>query len=520
MAAPSRALLFPERVGRYELLLPIGSGGVATVYLAREDGPNGFAREVALKLLHLHLRDVTNHGLALFDEARLVARIKHPHVVQVLDVGHDPYGPFLSMNYVEGDTLGRLMHARATQAGKIELGVLIRVLSDALLGLQAAHEAKTASGEDAGLVHRDFTPQNILVGIDGIAQLTDFGVAKAADRLGHTRSGFIKGKVRYMSPEQARGGDLDRTSDVWAAGVIAWEVFAGRRLFPRGDEMSTLLKIVSEPAPRLRSILPECPAEIDEAIASALEQDAAERCPTAALFRERLLAGLAEPLPSWQEVGAAVSAIAGERLADLRRRCRDVAELRARMGTIVREVELDEPSPEFAEPPKTEVTTIDPSRIVELPEISNTTVAPAPEADRRRSRWPWTLALGALLVTALGLTLQWTIASAPETVAAPDPHLETSAPSVEASVRSSNPEPDEISQSPPVEISATRAPASSDPLRTEPPPETRPHPERAAKAAKAAGPAARPHAKTVVQKPHRAREQALPPLAPTPYRTN
>src|SRR5262249_46555975 len=155
----------------------------------------------------------------------------------------DPLGLFLVMEYIEGDSLSGLLSRSAKEKARLPIGVGVRVLLDALAGLQATHELRDDAGTQLNVVHRDFSPQNILVGVDGIAQLTDFGVAKAVGSVGHTATGVVKGKVSYMAPEHARGLDVDQRADVWSAGVIAWELFAGRRLYGEAGSLQTLLKV-------------------------------------------------------------------------------------------------------------------------------------------------------------------------------------------------------------------------------------------------------------------------------------
>jgi serine/threonine-protein kinase len=274
----------PERVGRYEILLPIASGGMATVYLARAVGPSGFTTEVALKLTHAHLRTSTEFANELIEEAKLAARIRHRNVVSIIDVGDDPHGLFLVMEYVEGDTLANI--TKGTNVIPTPMGV--RLLIDALAGLHAAHELLDDDGRLLGVVHRDFTPQNILVGTDGVARLADFGIAKAATRMSHTRTGIVKGKISYMSPEQAQGLPLDRRCDVWAAGVVAWELFAGRRLYASDDDLSTMLRVATEPPPLLRTIVPQLPQAVEAAVAGALAMKPEGRHETALAFSKAL----------------------------------------------------------------------------------------------------------------------------------------------------------------------------------------------------------------------------------------
>jgi serine/threonine-protein kinase len=308
----------PSRVGRYDVLFPLASGGMATVYLARKRGPRGFESRVALKLTHEHLREQPEFVTCLIQEAKLAARIRHPNVVQLLDVDDDEAGVFLVMEYVEGDSLAVIARRVAKAGGRIPMPIALRVLDDALTGLEAAHALKDDAGRPLGVVHRDFSPQNILVGIDGVARLTDFGIAKASDRAGLTRTGTIKGKTGYMSPQQAQAQPVDRRADVWSAGVVAWELLAGERLYP-GNDTATLLSLVRSVPPRLRTVRPEIPDALDDAVAQALQPDPAGRLPTAEALRERLHAAFSE-LADRAEVGAYVKNLLGEEIAERRAR--------------------------------------------------------------------------------------------------------------------------------------------------------------------------------------------------------
>jgi serine/threonine-protein kinase len=313
---------FPDRVGRYELLVPIGSGGMATVYLARVRGVGGFERNVALKLLHAHLRSADGEPDAtrqLIEEAKLVSRIQHANVAAVTDVGDAPSGVFLVMEYIEGETLATLFREAVRRGERIPPEIALRVLVDALAGLHAAHEARGDGGKPLHLVHRDFSPQNILVGTDGASRLTDFGIAKAVGGSAMTQTGFIKGKPAYMAPEQALGLPVDRRCDVWAASVVAWELFSGARLHPAREDASTLLRIVSTDPPRLRSAWPDAPPELDECIALGLRRDVEGRLPTAEVLRLQMTAAAGWRVADPTEVAEYVSSVAGPKIVERRR---------------------------------------------------------------------------------------------------------------------------------------------------------------------------------------------------------
>ncbi len=277
-----------ERLDRYELIAELAAGGMATVYLARNTGVAGFQRLVAIKRLHPHLAREPEFIEMFLDEARLAARIHHPNVVPIQEVGESDRGYYLVMDYVEGDTFARLLARSAQSRQPIPFAVTVRVLLDTLAGLHAAHEMTDDMGQPLDLVHRDVSPQNILVGVDGIARITDFGVARAASRLSTTRSGQLKGKLAYMAPEQARGGRIDRRADVFSCGIVLWEALALKRLFKGDGEAETLNRVLYEPIPPPSSVRPEIPAALDEVCMKALERELDGRYPTALALADAL----------------------------------------------------------------------------------------------------------------------------------------------------------------------------------------------------------------------------------------
>ncbi len=278
-----------RRLDRFELVAELAAGGMATVYLARLSGVGGFQRFVAIKRLHPHLARDEDFIEMFLDEARLAARIHHPNVVPILEIGTSDEGYYLVMEYIEGDTLGRLL-ARSVQSGaKLPPGIGIRIVLDALAGLHAAHELKDDDGKPLECVHRDVSPQNILVGVDGASRITDFGVARAATRLSTTRTGQLKGKLAYMAPEQAKGAaDIDRRADIFAMGTVLWEVLACKRLFKGDGDAETLNKVLHEPIPALRTVAPAMPVALDTICAKALDRDRSKRFANAAEFADAL----------------------------------------------------------------------------------------------------------------------------------------------------------------------------------------------------------------------------------------
>ncbi|MDX2024557.1 MAG: serine/threonine-protein kinase [Deltaproteobacteria bacterium] len=280
-------------VGRYELLTPLGVGGAATVYLARATGIGGFAREVAVKVLHPHLRQDQAYVADFLREARLAAGIRHPNVLPVLDVGDTEQGVFLVMDWVDGCSLAQLLGHLRDVNELMPLPVALRIMLDALAGLHAAHEAVGEQGQSLGLVHRDVSPHNLLLSRAGLTLLSDFGIAKPTTQAGQTRTGVIKGKLGYMAPEQLRGGAVDRRADVWAAGVTFWEMLAGRRPYQSEDEATLILDVSAGHIASLHSVRPELPRALVAAVHGALTKEPDERYASADLFRKQLVAAAA-----------------------------------------------------------------------------------------------------------------------------------------------------------------------------------------------------------------------------------
>jgi eukaryotic-like serine/threonine-protein kinase len=293
---------------------------MATVYLARLSGAGGFQRFVAIKRLHPHLAKDQEFIQMFLDEARLAARLHHPNVVPILEIGESVDGYYLVMEYIEGDTLARLL-ARSAQSGKpLPTKAGIRVCLDTLAGLHAAHELTDDDGKPLNIVHRDVSPQNILIGIDGSSKITDFGVARASTRLSTTRTGQLKGKLAYMAPEQARGKDVDRRADVFAMGIVVWETLAQRRLFKGEGEADTLNRVLYEPIPLLRSACPTMPQMLEDICSKALEREPEKRFESCAEFGDALekVARASGVLGSPKDVAAHLTAVMGTDISQQR----------------------------------------------------------------------------------------------------------------------------------------------------------------------------------------------------------
>ena len=300
------------RIGRYTLLGELASGGMATVHLGRLQGDAGFQREVAIKRLQPRYAADPDFTAMLLDEARLVERIRHPHVVQVLDVVADASGLYVVMELVRGESLSgliRLAHQRQTS---VPQRVAIAMVIDALHGLHAAHVAQTEHGVPLGIVHRDVSPHNLMVGADGITRVLDFGVAKALGRSSATEEGQIKGKLAYMPPEQVLARPVDARTDVYAATIVLWELLAGRRLF-RADSQIELLRLAAKGVAPESLELEGLDVRLMAVLRRGLEPNPERRFQSAQEMASELeslgLEGTRD------EVGAFVRALAGERLA-------------------------------------------------------------------------------------------------------------------------------------------------------------------------------------------------------------
>ena len=260
------------KLDRYELLFPIAEGGMASVWIARLAGKHGFEKLVAIKTVLPKFASDEVFQQMFIDEARIASRIEHVNVAQILDVGEQHGITYLVMEYVDGEALSRLTKALQKKGVRVPPGVLLRVMADVCGGLHAAHELRGGDGQLLGVVHRDVSPQNVLISRKGVAKLIDFGIAKARDRVGEdTSSGQFKGKIRYMAPEQALGKPTDRRSDIWSAGAVLHHILVGKPPFEGASDVDTIFKLASGlPAPPLPpSVHPAVAAVVARALTHA-----------------------------------------------------------------------------------------------------------------------------------------------------------------------------------------------------------------------------------------------------------
>jgi serine/threonine protein kinase len=440
-------------IGRYVLYSEIAAGGMATVHLGRLRGVGGFSRTVAIKRLHPQFAKDPEFVTMFLDEARLAGRIRHPNVASVLDVVALEGELFLVMEFVLGESLSRLLRNAATVDEPVPISVGVAIVSGALRGLHAAHEATSESGDALNLVHRDVSPHNILVGVDGVPRVVDFGVAKAANRAQTTREGQLKGKLSYMSPEQVHRGTIDRRTDIYAAAVVLWESLVGQRMFGGDDAVGILEQIVAGATVPPSRHRPEIPRALDEVVMRGLALRPESRFATAKEMAEALEEAFAPA--SAARVGDWVEATA-EDAVDRRARSLAEAESRGAGQVVVRrgdpgqdgperdEQTLSLSDPEDSSSPSNsrlhaDATVVDGRirRVPSTPSISSTTgslIAPRPRRPRSLS-----LAVGlGIAVTGLaaGLLLghnggktPWSDAGSPKSVppATPVPPAATTA---------------------------------------------------------------------------------------------
>ncbi|MGO9836432.1 MAG: serine/threonine protein kinase [Polyangiaceae bacterium] len=287
MEAAQGVLVAGYKLDRYELLCPIASGGMATVWLAQLRGKRGFEKLFAIKTIRTELLEDPRFQEMFLDEARIASGIQHPNVAQILDLGEQRDVLFIVMEWVDGDSLAKVRKLMAKRGSKLPVGIALRILADACAGLHAAHELRDQDGEPLGIVHRDVSPQNILIAASGSVKVIDFGIAKAQNRKqGETRTGVVKGKIQYMAPEQVKKGrTVDRRADIWSLGICLHELVAGKTPNDGDDDVEIIRKLLADEAPRIADGLPAPVVRILEA-SIVLDPDA--RYPTAAGMQRAL----------------------------------------------------------------------------------------------------------------------------------------------------------------------------------------------------------------------------------------
>lgn len=332
LGRPATPIGGPERVAHYDLLGKLATGGMATVYLgqARDNG----ATLVAVKSMRAEIASDETFTAMFLDEAELTSRIKHPNVVETLEIVSADERLLIVMEYVDGVSLGKLLENAYLQKLPIPAAVGAAILRDVLLGLHAAHELKDETGRPLNVVHRDISPQNVLVGVDGVARLLDFGIAKAASQKHETALGEIKGKLAYMPPEQQVAEPVDRRSDLWAAGVVLWETLVGRRLFYAADDEEIVRQVFEgriEPASQASPV--DVPPEVDRIVQRALAQRREDRWWDARQMAEALVKAV--PPASTETVAAVVQKLGEVEIAQRAQLIYDLQEAHAHHMSVL-----------------------------------------------------------------------------------------------------------------------------------------------------------------------------------------
>jgi eukaryotic-like serine/threonine-protein kinase len=378
--SPERASL-PHAIGRYEVVGQLATGGMAEILLGRLSGPSGFERTVVIKRILPHLARDQRFADMLTDEARIVGKIAHPNVVSVQELGREHDDLYLVMEYLEGESLGGLMRRLWSHGQSLGPALACHLIAETAAGLHAAHELVDSSGRSQELVHRDVTPQNVFVTYAGDVKLLDFGIAKAENRSTRTETGLVKGKFAYMSPEQCLGKPLDRRSDVFALGILLYELTTGRRLFKQTSELMTFRAICELPLTPPSALVPGYPRGLEAIVLGALARPLGQRTATAAELRRdllRIVHSLGEHEPK-------------ERLASLMRSL--FADRMAQKAEMLRRVERGGALKEL--PPAEVDESVDLPAATELGSAVHTVQRPRP-----RSRGPGLIALLSLLLLA------------------------------------------------------------------------------------------------------------------------
>ncbi|MFK7998837.1 MAG: serine/threonine protein kinase [Polyangiales bacterium] len=291
-----------DNIAGYDIVRKMKSGGMATLYLGRRSREGGFEKQVAIKVVHEHLTESDEFTRMFLDEARISASIEHPNVVHVHDLGTTEAGRnFLVMEYVPGISLSQLMRVFRKQRKGPTPAMATWIAMQIAAGLHAAHELTTDDGTWLGVVHRDVSPKNVIVADKGYVKLIDFGIAKAADRIHKTKASQLKGTFRYMSPEQAAGTVLDRRTDIYALGIMLWELLTQRKLFHAANDIALLEAVRNPQVVPPSTIAPDIPPDLDAIIMKALARDPAQRPPTMATFRAELSKAVPDALALTQD---------------------------------------------------------------------------------------------------------------------------------------------------------------------------------------------------------------------------
>ncbi len=397
--------------GQYQLESLIATGGMAEVYKARMQGVEGFQKIVAIKRILSHLTDNDEFVTMFIDEAKLAAQLQHPNIIHIYDLGKIEKSYYIAMEFIDGRDLRSILRTLEEQKRRLPTSLAVYIASRLAAALDYAHRKRDLQGSAMALVHRDVSPQNVLISYDGDIKLCDFGIAKAASKASHTRAGALKGKLQYMSPEQAWGKDLDHRSDIFSLGLVLYEMLTGRKAFAGDSELSILEQVRSPKLVPPREIDPTIPAELDRVVMKALQQDRERRYQTAAELAAELEAVLqaSKPVPGAAELGAFLTELEGRGRP-------------APLAAPSPEVKRPEPAPAPPEPRRPAPPVVPAAAPAPPPPTRIEVATPAP-----KKRGPGALIAAAVAVVAIGGAIWFFLAWAPRDApspAAPAPSAE------------------------------------------------------------------------------------------------
>jgi eukaryotic-like serine/threonine-protein kinase len=384
-------------IGRYQVAGRLATGGMGEILLAQLRGPGGFERAVVIKRILPHLAEQEAAVKMFLDEARIAAGIRHPNVTQVQELLQEDGSLCIVMEYLEGESLSGIMRRMRSKGRVMDFSSCAHIVAELAAGLHAAHELRDADGLPGGLVHRDVSPQNTFVTYEGSVKVLDFGVAYFHDRRTRTQTGTLRGKFEYMSPEQCLAKELDRRSDVFALGVVLYELTTGHRLFRRKNQLLTLRAIVEEPVVPPSTLVPDYPVELEAVVLRALAKDPQDRYQTASKMR-RDLVQVAHSLASGELPDQALAALMTELFGD-RRQEKQAMLQRLRAGAAIDHL----PEPEVDE--DVELPTVDeprPSVLTRQDDVDTLTQKPRDRS--KRLSWSF-IAWGVLALALVGLTV-------------------------------------------------------------------------------------------------------------------
>jgi serine/threonine-protein kinase len=362
----------PARLGRYELLARLATGGMGEIFLARMEGAAGFEKLFVIKRILPHLADDVRFRDMLIGEARIASMMTHANICQVYELGETDGQLYIVMEHLEGITVLPMLRKLSKEGGALDLGFIGGVIQQATDGLHYAHELKDRGGDYLGIVHRDVTPSNIFLTDSGVVKVLDFGIAKVKDASAHTQTGTVKGKYAYMAPEQLRGAVADRRADVFALGVVVYEMLALRRLFQRKTDYLTFRAVMEQPIMDIRHYRPDCPDPLAAALAHALDRDPDNRYTTARQFGSAVLDAISGLRRPWSH-GEISDYVAVNFADDLRRRS-------AQISSAVETGAMRQTMPLIAQPDDEEIELED----GEFPPVDSAVAATVGGEDRAR----------------------------------------------------------------------------------------------------------------------------------------